>query len=179
MYISGPAPKTKKKTRPERKHVRMMWWWQLSSRPLKVRKSQDEIFLVIITPKILIEIFIGFPSPVCNNCSWPVTDFGNKGPLKVQNMSSRCTSSPVGKIKIVSILPLPSVPVWLKIRYLIKCLTLFKPWINERKKKKNLFSHFGKSETSLNRKIFLKLNVLKSKKYCITKNHNHIAEAKI
>jgi hypothetical protein len=34
--------------------------------------------------------------------------------------------------------------------------------------KSNLFFHFGKSETSLNRKNFLKLNVLKSKNYCIT-----------
>ena len=32
----------------------------------------------------------------------------------------------------------------------------------------NLFFHFGKSETSWNRKNFLKLNGLKSKNYCIT-----------
>ena len=35
----------------------------------------------------------------------------------------------------------------------------------------NLFYHFGKSETSLNRKNFLRLNVLKSKNYCNTNQH--------
>ena len=34
----------------------------------------------------------------------------------------------------------------------------------------NLFFHFGKSETSLNQKNFLKLNVLKSKNNCTTLN---------
>ena len=42
-------------------------------------------------------------------------------------MSSRCTSSPVGKIKFFLFLPLPSVPVWLPTHYLIsiKCALIF------------------------------------------------------